>query len=78
MTLSFSPAFAQEVPKFEQDARQPGGLCAPWHRCVAYGALAAGAITVVIFGIGYAVQSRGFDRLEHRQGKPEGVPTGKQ
>jgi len=49
------------------------GICAPWHRCLAMGALGLTALLVVVFGIGYLVQRRGFEKLEHRQGNPEGI-----
>jgi hypothetical protein len=72
-----SSAFAQELPKLNTASPAPGGYCAPWHRCVAYAALGVGGLSVIAFGLGYVVQQRGFHRLEHRQGNPEGVPVTK-
>jgi len=28
-------------------------------------------------GIGYMIQRKGFDKVEHRQGSPDGVPVDK-
>jgi hypothetical protein len=70
-------ALAQELPKLPTTAPPKGGYCAPWHRCVAYGALALAAGVTLLFGVGYLVQGRGFDTLEHKQGNPEGVPAKK-
>ena len=72
------PAVAQELPKLQTQSPPEGGICAPWHACVAYGALAMAGGAVLVFGLGYLVQSRGFDKLEHKQGNPEGVPVGKE
>jgi len=73
LVLLAAPAAAQ----LESPPPEKGGYCAPWHRCVAYAALGLAGISTVLFGLGYAVQSRGFDKLEHKQGNPEGVPVHK-
>lgn len=78
LTLFSAPAFAQELPKLETAPPPQGGYCAPWHRCVAYATLAAAGLGVLAFGLGYVVQQKGFNRLEHRQGNPEGVPVSKE
>lgn len=53
------------------------GICAPWHRCLAIGGLGITVAMIGIISLGYLIQRRGFDSLEHRQGNPEGVPTDK-
>lgn len=58
-----------------QETAGPGGICAPWHRCLAYGGLGLAIIGTLGLFLGYLVQRRGFDKLEHRQGNPEGVPA---
>lgn len=49
------------------------GVCAPWHRCLAMGALGLAVLTVLMIGLGWMIQRRGFDKVEHKQGNPEGV-----
>lgn len=71
-------AHAQELPKYPTEAPPPGGICAPWHRCIAYGSLGLAAVATLLFGVGYLVQARGFNKLEHKQGNPEGVPAPKE
>lgn len=73
-----SPAVGQELPQLQTQSPPEGGICAPWHACVAFGALAMAGVAVLVFGLGYMVQSRGFGKLEHKQGNPEGVPVGKE
>lgn len=77
--LSAGTATAQELPKYTPATAEaePGGYCAPWHRCIAYLGLGMAGVTVLMFGLGFVFQSRGFDRLEHKQGNPEGVSTSK-
>jgi len=72
LMTAVGPAFAQVLD--EAPTPEPG-ICAPWHRCIAYGAIGMAVITVLLFGVGYLVQSRGFHKLEHKQGNPEGVPA---
>jgi len=70
-----TPAFAQLTPV----PVKKGGLCAPWHHCVAYGVLAIIVLYLLATAGMYALQRRGFDKVEHRQGNPEGVTkTGKE
>lgn len=57
----------------EPAAEVAKGVCAPWHRCLAMGALGLTILTILMIGIGYLIQRRGFDKIEHRQGNPEGV-----
>jgi hypothetical protein len=64
-----TPAFAQLTPA----PVKKGGLCAPWHECVAYGVLAIVVLYLLMTAAMYAFQRRGFDKVEHRQGNPEGV-----
>ena len=77
--LSAGSAGAQELPKYTPPTAEAeaGGYCAPWHRCFAYLSLGLAGVTVLLFGLGFLVQSRGFDSLEHKQGNPEGVPSSK-
>lgn len=70
-------ASAQELPSLPTAPPPEGGYCAPWHRCAAYLGLGMAGVAVLLFGVGYLVQSRGFDKLEHKQGNPDGVPVGK-
>lgn len=49
------------------------GFCAPWHHCLALGGLSLAGLVVLALAAGYLVQRRGFDKIEHRQGNPEGV-----
>jgi hypothetical protein len=37
------------------------------------GALGLTVLLVIVFGVGYLVQRRGFEKLEHVQGNPEGI-----
>lgn len=70
--LLATPAFGQSPsPSVE------AGFCAPWHRCAAIGILGVVGLATLFFLLGYAIQRRGFDKLEHRQGSPDGVPVGK-
>lgn len=66
-----TPAFAQASPS----PSPKGGLCAPWHHCLGY--LVGGVVILylVLTAGMYAFQRRGFNKVEHRQGNPEGVPT---
>jgi hypothetical protein len=66
-----TPAFAQVTTA---PTPKPG-LCAPWHHCVAYGVLAIVVLYLLMTAAMYAFQRRGFDKVEHKQGNPEGVPT---
>jgi hypothetical protein len=49
------------------------GFCAPWHRCLAMGTLGLALLTILAMLLGYLIQRRGFEKVEHRQGNPEGV-----
>ena len=70
-----SPLAAQEPePPIKPEVVQEGGICAPWHRCLAYGGMALTVITLGALGIGYMIQSKGFDTMEHRMGQPQGAP----
>jgi hypothetical protein len=53
------------------------GICAPWHKCVAGGALATVVLYLIATGGMYMIQRKGFDTLEPRQGSPRGVPVQK-
>lgn len=66
-----APAHAQSP------SPSPGGLCAPWHRCVAGGLMLAMIGFVALAGLGFLLQRRGFDKVQHRQGSPDGVPVNK-
>jgi hypothetical protein len=70
-----TPAFAQVQisPK-----PKPGGYCAPWHHCVAYLTLGVVVLYLLLTAGMYGLQRRGFNKVEHRQGNPEGVPTNKE
>jgi hypothetical protein len=72
--LLATPAFAQVTPS----PAAKGGLCAPWHRCVAYLTLGVVVLYILLTAGMYALQRRGFDKVEHRQGNPDGVPTKKE
>jgi hypothetical protein len=72
LAVAVAPALAQVL---EPTPEPEPGICAPWHRCIAFGAIGMAAIAVLLFGVGYLVQSRGFHKLEHKQGNPEGVPA---
>lgn len=71
LILAFSPtsAFAQEAPAVEP------GICAPWHRCLAMGTLGLALIAIAVLGLGFMIQRKGFNKIEHRQGSPDGVET---
>ena len=75
MVLLFAaPAFAQAATPVKK-----GGYCAPWHRCVAYGVMGIIVLYLLMTAAMYAFQRRGFDKVEHRQGNPEGIAkTGKE
>jgi len=49
------------------------GFCAPWHRCLAFGGLGIAVLAILALGVGFLIQRRGFDKIEHRQGNPDGV-----
>ena len=66
--LMTATAFAQTP-----EAGPEPGLCAPWHRCLAFGLLAMTLLACAAWGAGYAIQRKGFDKLQHRQGTPGGV-----
>lgn len=51
---------------------QPG-LCAPWHRCLAFGLVGLVLLAGLAMLAGYMIQRKGFDSLQHRQGQPGGV-----
>ena len=66
------------TPAFAQVTSSPpakGGYCAPWHHCLAYLTLGVVALYLLLTAAMYAWQRRGFNKVEHRQGNPEGVPT---
>jgi hypothetical protein len=66
--------FANPLSAFAQDAPADApGVCAPWHRCLAIGGVGMVALGILGLLIGYMIQRRGFDKVEHRQGNPEGV-----
>ena len=69
------------TPAFAQVSSSPpakGGLCPPWHKCVAYLTLGIVVLYILLTAGMYALQRRGFDKVEHRQGNPEGVQTKKE
>jgi len=66
-----TPAFAQVSPS----PPPKGGYCAPWHHCLAYLTLGVVLLYLLLTAGMYAWQRRGFNKVEHRQGNPEGVPT---
>jgi hypothetical protein len=73
-----TPAFGQSPsPSPTGSAAVTKGVCAPWHRCAALGILGIVGLATLFFLLGYAIQRRGFDKLEHRQGSPDGVPVQK-
>lgn len=74
------PAAAQESPEppVSPSPAAEGGICAPWHKCMAYGGAAIALLTLGALGVGYWVQSKGFDKVEHRMGQPHGVPVKKE
>ncbi|MFP5225016.1 MAG: hypothetical protein ACLGH3_05625 [Actinomycetota bacterium] len=66
--------FASPLSAFAQDAQADApGICAPWHRCLAIGGVGMVALAILALLVGYLIQRRGFDKVEHRQGNPEGV-----
>jgi hypothetical protein len=79
---SFGLVLVLTTPAFAQVQLSPppkkGGYCAPWHHCVAYLTLGVVALYLLLTAGMYAFQRRGFDKVEHRQGNPEGVPTKKE
>ena len=70
-----TPAFAQVTPSAPP---KKGGYCAPWHHCIAYLTLGVVVLYLLMTAGMYALQRRGFDKVEHRQGNPDGVPTNKE
>jgi hypothetical protein len=69
------------TPAFAQAPSSPpakGGYCAPWHHCLAYLTLGIVVLYLLLTVGMYAWQRRGFNKVEHRQGNPEGVPTNKE
>lgn len=77
LLVTAQTALAQETspsPVVESTATEVAkGFCAPWHRCLAMGSLGLAVLIVLVFGLGFLIQRRGFDRIEHRQGNPEGI-----
>ena len=71
--LLSSPALAATTTP--SAAPKGKGLCPPWHSCVAKGLLALVVLYCVMVGGMYLYQRRGFGKLEHRQGNPDGVPV---
>ena len=65
-----TPAFAQTTAPVKKP-----GYCAPWHHCIAYAIMGVVVLYVLLTAGMYAFQRRGFDKVEHRQGNPDGVPT---
>ena len=70
--LFAAPAYAQSPAPVIK-----GGLCAPWHHCVAEAFMGMVVLYLAFVGIGYLIQRKGFDKVEHRQGSPDGVPVDK-
>lgn len=70
--LLAAPAYAQTPSPSPK-----GGICAPWHHCVAEAFMAAVVLYLAFVGIGYMIQRKGFDKVEHRQGNPDGIPVEK-
>lgn len=66
------PAWAQTP-----SAKPKGGLCAPWHSCVAKAFLGMIVLYILFVALGYMIQRKGFDKVEHRQGSPDGVSVDK-
>ncbi|HEX9713502.1 MAG TPA: hypothetical protein VGB52_13245 [Actinomycetota bacterium] len=76
-----TPALAQTgspEPPIKPTPAEAGGYCAPWHRCVAYAGVGLAVLTLGALGLGYMIQSKGFDRVEHRMGHPQGAPVKKE
>jgi hypothetical protein len=71
LALTAGPSFAQLTPS----PKASPGLCAPWHKCLAQGFMLLVVLYVLMMGAMYMWQRRGFDKLEHKQGNPEGVPA---
>lgn len=65
-------AFAQGSPPVVDK-----GVCAPWHRCLAFGTMGLAVVAILGLGLGFMLQRRGFDKIEHRQGSPDGVEVEK-
>lgn len=87
LLLVTAPALAQTpTPVSSSKSKNPltpppppkGGLCAPWHSCVAKGALAAVVLYLLFLGLQFLIQRASFKRLEHQQGHPEGVAAKKE
>lgn len=70
--LTTVTAFAQD-PSAPVDAGPQPGICAPWHRCLAYGLVGLVVLAGLAFLAGFMIQRKGFDTLVHRQGQPGGV-----
>lgn len=74
--LTTATAFAQS-PSPSAGVSEPvgpqPGICAPWHRCLAYGLVGLVLLASLAFLAGYMVQRKGFGSLQHRQGQPGGV-----
>jgi hypothetical protein len=70
--LLAAPAYAQSPSPSAK-----GGLCAPWSHCLAGLFMILTILFVAFVGLGYLIQRRGFDKVEHRQGSPDGVPVDK-
>lgn len=73
-----APAFAQEEAPISEMPAPEKGICAPWHKCMAYGGLAISVIVLGALGVGYLVQNKGFDTVEHKMGQPHGTPVKKE
>lgn len=72
--LTTATAFAQSPePSVAASTGPQPGLCAPWHRCLAYGLVGLVLLAAFAFLAGYMVQRKGFGSLQHRQGQPGGV-----
>lgn len=80
LTTLAVPALAQTgspEPPIKPTPVEEGGYCAPWHRCVAYAGVGLTVITLGALGLGYMIQSKGFDKVEHKMGQPQGAPVKK-
>jgi hypothetical protein len=69
--LTTVTAFAQD-PAAPPVGPQPG-ICAPWHRCLAFGLVGLVVLACLAWLAGFMIQRKGFDKLVHRQGQPGGV-----
>jgi hypothetical protein len=72
VALLAAPALAQTSPN-PSPSVDKGGLCAPWHHCVAEAFMGLTVLVVLLIGLGYMIQRRGFETVAHRQGSPDGV-----